>query len=179
MKIRLATPDDAEAIAAIYAPIVRETAISFEVAPPTAADLAGRIYRAYPRYPWLVADVEGTPAGYCYAGSHRKRSAYRWSVESSVYVDTEVRRAGVGRALYERLFDTLRAQDYANVYAGIVQPNEASMAFHQACGFEEVGLYRRVGFRKGRWRDVWWGRLDLMPDRTGRPSEPKLLTELG
>lgn len=178
INIRLATPEDAAEIAAIYAPVVRDTVISFEVEPPGAEEFAKRISGILPAYPWLVAEEAGRVIGYAYAGPHRTRAAYRWSVEPSVYIAEEARGRGVARALYERLFTILRAQGFANAYAGITLPNEPSVRLHRSFGFMDVGVYGRVGYKYGQWHDVWWGALDLAPDREGTPSPPLTLDDL-
>ncbi|GAA4543043.1 arsinothricin resistance N-acetyltransferase ArsN1 family B [Pseudonocardia xishanensis] len=152
--IRPATPADAAAVAAIYAPFVRDTTVSFETEPPDTAETARRIEHALS---WLVAEVDGVVRGYAYAGPHRSRAAYRWSVDVSVYVDLP--RSGLGRALYERLFAELTERGYAQAFAGITLPNEPSIGLHRALGFEPVGVYRNVGYKLGAWRDVsWWQR---------------------
>jgi len=170
--LRLATPDDGAAVAAVYAPFVRETAVSFEADPPDAAQMAARIAATLPQHPWLVYEDGGRVLGYAYAGPHRTRAAYVWSVEPSVYLAGEARGRGVGRALYTALFEILRAQGYANAYAGVTLPNPASLGLHRAFGFETLGVFRRIGFKRGAWHDVWWGALDLMPERVGEPATP-------
>lgn len=178
MAIRLATPDDGAAVAAIYAPVVRDTVISFEVDPPSVAEMAARIAATLPHYPYLVAEEAGRVVGYAYAGAHRARAAYGWSVEPSVYVAAGAQGRGVGRALYMPLFAILRAQGFASAYAGATLPNDASLGLHRAMGFEDVGVFRQVGFKHGRWHDVWWGALDLLPDRGTVPVAPLSITVL-
>lgn len=177
MDIRPADPRDASAVAAIYAPIVRETAISFETEPPSVDEVARRIRATLARFPWLVADEDGWIFGYAYAGPHRERAAYRWSCEASVYVAEAARRRGVATALYDRLFEILRRQNYQNVYAGVTLPNDPSMAVHEAVGFRTVGVYTRVGFKFGGWRDVAWLGLALQ-DLGTEPPEPIPFPEL-
>ena len=159
--LRLATAGDAAGIRAIYAPFVRDTWVSFEAEVPTAEEVARRIEAAHPAFPWLVADADGTVAGYAYASAHRGRTAYQWSVEVSVYVAEASRRRGLARLLYGALFDVLRLQGFANAYAGIALPNAASVGVHEAMGFEPVGVYRGVGYKMGAWRDVGWWALRL------------------
>jgi L-amino acid N-acyltransferase YncA len=150
---------DAAACAAIYAPFVTGSATSFEELAPDAATFAERIARTAERFPYLVADADGRVAGFAYAGPHRARAAYRWAAEVSVYIDPDFRRRGVGRALYERLLGLLERQGLTLALAGITLPNDASVALHEAVGFRSVGVYRRVGFKAGAWRDVgWWQR---------------------
>jgi len=157
--IRDATEADAPALLAIYRPFVTHTAVSFELEPPAPEEFAQRIVNAQSRWAWLVAEVDGTIAGYAYGSSFRQRAAYQWSVETSAYVDLGFHGRGVGRALYERLIEVLVAKGYCTAYAGITLPNEASVRFHQALGFTPVGVFRRAGRKFGAWHDVsWWQR---------------------
>ena len=157
--IRLACADDAAQVQAIYAPVVRDTAISFEVDPPDAAEMAGRIRATLTRLPWLVCERDREVVGFAYAARHRDRAAYRWSVDVSVYVDQQARGAGVGRSLYGSLLALLASQRFVAAHAGITLPNPASVGLHEALGFVPVGVYRAVGFKLGAWWDVgWWQR---------------------
>jgi phosphinothricin acetyltransferase len=159
MSIRAARPADAAAIAAIYAPFVESTAVSFEARVPTVTEMQGRIEATQAKYPWLVLEEAGEIAGYAYATSHRAREAYRFSTETSVYVSPMFHRRGIGRRLYEALFGELVALRYANAFAGIALPNPASVALHEALGFESIGVFRKIGWKLGRWHDVgWWGK---------------------
>jgi len=176
-RIRLVDPDDTEAVAAIYAPVVRETVISFEETPPTPDEMRARIAETLPAHPWLVCEREGRVVGYAYAHAHRSRPAYRWSVDVSVYVHADARGAGVGTALYESLFALLREQGFVNAYAGVGLPNPASVALHESVGFERVGTYEHVGYKHGAWHDVRWFHL-VLRDRDERPVEPVSLTVL-
>jgi L-amino acid N-acyltransferase YncA len=160
-RIRLADASDAEAMAAIYRPVVESTSISFETIAPDRDEMARRLADTLVSHPWLVCDVEGRVAGYAYATKHRVRAAYQWSVDTSVYVDAAWRRSGVGRGLYRSLFAILAAQRFFNAFAGIALPNEASVALHEAVGFEPLGVYRRVGFKLGAWHDVGWWQLAI------------------
>ena len=161
--IRQAAVADAAAIRAIYAPVVAETAISFEAVVPSVAEMAERIARTLEGYPYLVAQCagrEGQVLGYAYAGPHRARAAYRHSVDVTAYVAEAARGRGVGKALYGALLAALAEQGFHAAFAGIALPNDASLALHRSVGFEEVGVYREVGFKLGRWHDVsWWQRL--------------------
>jgi L-amino acid N-acyltransferase YncA len=175
--IRLAMADDAEQIAAIYAPIVRDTAISFEVEPPTASAMQQRIMATLVHWPWLVANRDGRIFGYAYASRHRVRAAYAWSVDASVYVHEECRRAGVGRGLYRSLFSIVGLQGFYNAYAGITLPNASSVGLHETMGFEPVGVYRHVGYKLGVWHDVGWWQLSLREPApsAGPPVDLKLV----
>jgi L-amino acid N-acyltransferase YncA len=169
--IRAATLDDAAAIAAIYAPYVRDTVISFETVPPDEAQMAERIQKILPGLPWLVHEAGGRVTGYAYAGPHRERAAYRWSVDAGIYLDGGAHRQGIGTALYATLLAALRLQGYHRVYGGITLPNAASVGLHEAQGFRPIGIYPEVGYKFGAWRDVgWWG-LDLAPS-SQEPGEP-------
>ena len=172
IEIRTATALDAPAIAAIYAPIVRCTAISFETEAPTSEVMARRIAGTLTTHPWLVAEGDNEILGYAYAGKHRERAAYRWSVDVSAYVREDARRMGIGRLLYERLLAILRAQGFRSAFAGIALPNAASVALHEAVGFRPLGIYKDVGFKLGRWHDVGWWRVGLS-DSALPPDEPK------
>jgi L-amino acid N-acyltransferase YncA len=153
MTVREATPADAAACAAIYAPYVRDTAVSFEEVPPSDAEMAARIAAAIL---WLVLEDDGRVVGYAYAGRFMERAAYRWACEVSVYLERGGERRGGGRALYEALLAALRDRGYLMAVAGMTLPNPASEGFHRALGFEPVGVYRRIGWKHGAWHDVAW-----------------------
>ena len=157
-RIRLATPDDAAQIQAVYAPAcVLESHVSFEVGPPSVVEMRRRIGQILPGYPWLVSEDGDAILGYAYAGPHGDRAAYQWSVTTAVYIRPDLVRSGVGRALYTSLLAILRLQGFASAYAGISMPNPASEGLHRAVGFELVGEYRDVGFKNGRWMNsTWW-----------------------
>ncbi len=171
MNIRSARIEDAEAISSIYAPVVRDTTISFELVPPDAVEMAARVKRTLAVLPWLVSeDDRGTVNGYAYAGKHRERPAYQWSVDVTVYVRQDARGQGVGKRLYARLFAELVDLGYYQAFAGIALPNEASVALHETVGFLPLGVYRNVGFKSGAWRDVgWWQRELQAPVAQPRP----------
>lgn len=173
--LRDATVDDGAACAALYAPFVRDTWVSFETEPPDADEMARRIETYQVRHAWLVAEAGGVVAGYAYATPYSTRAAYRWSVETSVYVAAQARGLGVGRALYEALLDRLRRRGYRRVVAGVALPNDASLALHRALGFREVGVLEGIGWKLGGWRDVARLQLDLtapVPDGVPDPPEP-------
>ena len=154
--IRTATTADAPACVAIYRPLVESTAVSFETVVPTVEEFAIRIQNSLSAWTWLIAEKDGRCIGYAYGHSHRERAAYRWSVEVTIYVDSDHRRLGVGRQLYGRLFHDLASLGYCNAYAGVTQPNESSMALHRGVGFEYIGTFRSVGRKFDRWHDVAW-----------------------
>jgi L-amino acid N-acyltransferase YncA len=168
--VRDADPADAEACAAIYSPYVAGTAITFEGQPPTAEEMAARIAKAAATHAWLVLERRDVVVGYAYARPFAERDAYRWSCETSVYVAHDARGSGVGRALYSALLARLGSRGYRRAYAGMALPNDASARLHTALGFEPVGVFRRVGWKFGRWHDVAWMQLDL-GDPTAPPGE--------
>jgi L-amino acid N-acyltransferase YncA len=170
--IRLATAEDAPAIAAIYAPYVRDTPITFESVPPAPAEMAERIAATLPRWPWLVREQDGQIQGYAYAGAFAQRVCYRWSVTCTVYVHAEHRRRGIGRGLYRALLAMLAVQGFRSAYAGITLPNEGSVSLHEAMGFEQVGVYHDAGHKLGRWHDVAWFQRALQPGAPRAEEEP-------
>jgi L-amino acid N-acyltransferase YncA len=169
--VRPAEQGDAAAIAAIYAPYVRETAITFETEPPSTAIMALRIATTVETHPWLVADCGGEIVGFAYAGKHRERPAYRWTVDVTVYVSAQIRRRGMGRALYLVLLEVLRQQGFRSAFAEIVLPNPGSIRLHEMAGFKPIGIHKDVGFKLGRWHDIAYWRMDLA-DGTAPPVEP-------
>jgi phosphinothricin acetyltransferase len=169
--IRLATEHDAEQLQAIYAPNVRDTAISFELVPPTVDEMRQRIRKTLEQLPWVVCEHQGEVLGYAYASAHRARAAYQWSVDVSVYIHPSSRRSGVGRAVYSSLLKLLEIQGFYNAYAGITLPNPASVGLHEAMGFQPVGVYRAVGYKLGAWHDVGWWQLALRA-RSSPPAPP-------
>jgi L-amino acid N-acyltransferase YncA len=174
--LRLATIQDADQIAEIYTPYVLDTPASFELDPPTAEEMGGRIARTLERTPWLVCEQDGKIKGYAYAGPHHARAAYRWSVDVSSYVRRGSHRQGIGRALYTALLDMLPLQGFFSAYAGITLPNPASVGLHEALGFTPVGVYRKAGYKLGRWYDVgWWQR--PLGEYPADPREPLALRQ--
>ena len=174
-RLRLATPDDAAAIAQIYAPWVSESAVSFEAEPPSAAALAVRIASVSRCYPWLVLEFNGAVRAYAYATRLRDRQAYDWIAETSVYVDRSIQRRGLGERVYSALLDVLAMQGLVWAYAAIVVASEAvsegaSGRFHAQLGFERFARFPGVGFKQGNWWDVEWWRLAL-----AEPGEPEAI----
>jgi phosphinothricin acetyltransferase len=173
-RIRLAHEGDAAAIAAIYAPFVRDTAVSFEVEPPTAEEFGGRLRNVLTHAPWLVCERNGALAGYAYAGRFHARAAYQWTVETTVYVRPEDQRRSVGLALYTALLDALRLQTFRSAIGAITLPNPASVGLHERLGFRCAALLHAVGWKHGRWHDVGWWQLALA-EGDGPPSPPRPL----
>lgn len=159
--IRHATADDAAACAAIYRPYVTDTAVSFEIEPPSAPEMAGRIGEAMRSHAWLVAEIDDRVVGYAYARPFAAREAYRWSCEVSVYLQQGRGRSGLGRALYGMLLPYLAERGFRVAVAKMTLPNDASMGLHAALGFRPVGVHRNIGFKNGAWYDVAIAQLDL------------------
>lgn len=173
-RIRLASEQDAAAIAAIYRPAVESTAISFETEPPDELQMRRRIGETLQTHPWLVCERDEAVAGFAYASRHRVRSAYRWSVDTAVYMDATHRRRGVAHGMYVSLFAILAAQGFVNAYAGIALPNAASVALHERVGFTPIGVYRNVGYKLGAWHDVGWWERALRPHDAAPPRIQRL-----
>ena len=172
MLIRHADRDDAAGCLEVYAPFADASAASFEDHAPSLPEFQHRIERITRTHCFLVAADGDRIAGFAYAGVHRERPAYRWSSEVSVYLGERYRGQGLGRALYEPLFALLEQQGYRTLLAGITMPNPASTALHTRLGFEEIGVYRRIGWKAGAWRDVLWMALQLGPDTFEAAAPP-------
>ena len=154
--IRLATPDDAEALLGIYSYYVKNTPISYELEPPTVEEFRHRIEKTLLHYPYLVAESEGKILGYCYASRFRERHAYDHCVEVSIYIDKDAHRSGIGSALYEELEKRLKAQGVINLCASITAEAEQSIRFHTKHGYTKVGHFHKCGRKFNRWLDMIW-----------------------
>ena len=179
--IRAATPEDANAIAAIYAPHVLTGTVSFETDPPDARAMRTRMAASEGLYPWIVAtngDATGGVIGYAYATRFRDRPAYRYVCETSIYMADVAQGQGAGRLLYDSLIDTLRAQGFVHALGAIALPNDASIKLHESVGFRRAGVYREVGFKHGRWIDVgiWQAELN---EPSVPPVEPRKFSDVG
>ncbi len=167
--IRVAASSDAAAVREIYAPFCESSAVTFEETPPTETEMADRIASTLETYPWLVCERAGEVAGYAYAGPLRKRRAYQWVVELSVYVADSARRSGVGEALYESLFAVLERQGVCDAYVVTTLPNPATVGFHERLGFERVVEFPAMGYVEDEWHDVAWWRRSLGE----KPADPE------
>jgi phosphinothricin acetyltransferase len=176
--IRLATPQDAAEILAIYAPYITDTSFTFEAEVPSVSAFADRISSYLINYPWLVYEVDGHVAGYAYASRYRERIGYQWCVECSVYIHDNHHRKGVAKALYMALFRILKAQGYYNVYAVINLPNDRSVQLHEACGFRWFANYENVGYKLGKWKTVGWWQLPLQDNYPDSPPPPIRLSDM-
>lgn len=172
LQIRLASARDADAIAAIYRPYVERSHFTFEEVPPDAAEIAHRM--SNPVHPWLVACEEERVLGYASCSAMRNRAAYRWSVETGIYLAADAQGRGLGRKLLSAQLDLLERLGFVTSIAGIALPNDASVALHEKLGFTLCGIERGVGFKLGAWVDVGRWQRDLAP-RISAPTEPKPL----
>ena len=176
--VRLARRDDAASVAAIYAPYVKDTFVSFEDEAPCEAEMARRMASGGELYPWLVAEEEdGRILGYASASAFRARAAYRYAVETSVYLATDACGRGLGRLLYGRLLALLERQGFAQAIGAVTLPNPASARLHEALGFAEAGVYRDVGWKCGGWRSVGLWQRALAP-ANAPPVEPRPFAEV-
>lgn len=173
--IRMAVLADADALLSIYRPYVEHTPITFEYTVPSSEEFGQRIARTLERYPYLVAEIQGRPAGYAYASPFKTRAAYDWSVETSVYVDQEARGRGLGTLLYGRLEELLARQHILNVNACITWPNPDSIRFHERLGYRIVAHFTKCGYKLGRWYDMVW-----MEKMLGEhPDQPEAVIPVG
>lgn len=155
LSLRPATPADIPAITAIYGPNVRDGIASFEYDPPDAAEMARRQAAILDAgYPYLVAEIDGSVAGYAYASAYRSRPGYRFACENSVYVAPSAQGKGVGKALLARLIEDCTTLGYRQMIAVIGNlGNHGSIALHRACGFTVVGVLPSIGWKLNRWVD--------------------------
>lgn len=175
--IRLAEERDSQGILEIYAPFVKNTAISFEYEIPSSLEFKNRINSTLKNLPWLVYEIGNQIVGYAYASEHRKRSAYQWSVDLSIYVKPEFHRKGIAKALYGCLIDLLKAQGFYNAFAAITIPNIKSEGFHEALGFMPIGVYHNVGYKLERWHSTKWFELTIR-EHASSPKPARSIKEI-
>ncbi len=176
-EIRLIQAGDNQAVLAVYKPYIENTAITFEYDVPASEAFLERIKHISTAYPWLVCLQNNEVIGYAYASKYRDRAAYQWAAESAVYLTEGAHRKGIARVLYETLFDILRFLGYTNLYAIITLPNPKSVGFHQAMGFQEIGIFRKVGYKFDEWHDVIWFERHLM-GHGDNPEIPKKMNDI-
>lgn len=178
--LRAATPDDAAAIVAIYAPYVVTNAVSFESSPPKPEDMHARIAEAGDQYPWIVAvdDESDLVLGYAFAKAFRPGSAYRFAVETACYVSGELESQGVRRNLYQALLATLTQQNFTQAISSLTMPNDKAIQLHEAIGFRRAGVYREITFKNGQWIDVGLWQRSLTEPNTP-PDEPVSFSSVG
>ncbi|MGN1340955.1 MAG: GNAT family N-acetyltransferase [Oscillospiraceae bacterium] len=173
--IRMADPADAEQLLAIYSYYVKNTAITFEYDVPAPEEFRARICHTLEKYPYLVAEKQGRAVGYAYAGAFKGRAAYDWSVEVTVYVDKDLHRCGIGKMLYSRLEELLKAMGVTNLYACIGVPaaedeflTRNSIDFHQHLGYVPVGEFHKCGYKFDRWYNMVWAEKIVGEHRSGQ-----------
>lgn len=181
---RTAELADAGRLLEIYAPYVRDTAITFEYEVPSLEEFTERIRHTLLRYPYIVAEQDGKILGYAYVGPFHERAAYDWAVETSIYVDRNVQHSGVGRGLYDVLEKVLRAMHILNLNACIAYPREAdehltknSAEFHAHLGYRLVGEFHDCGYKFGRWYDMIWME-KLIGEHTVHPEAVEAFPEV-
>ena len=166
--IRPVTEADAAALAAIYAPYVRETSVTYEYEAPSAEEFCGRIRNTTKSYPYLAAEEEGEILGYAYASAFHPRAAFRWAAEATVYLKKEAHGRGIGRMLYEALEARLKKQNVQTVIALIADPNPESVAFHEKMGYRVAGRLTDCAYKLGQWRGMFYLE-KFLGDRGGEP----------
>ncbi|MCI7704653.1 MAG: N-acetyltransferase family protein [Clostridiales bacterium] len=155
--IRFADPArDAAGILAVYAPYIRETAVTFETEVPAPDAFTARVAGICADFPYLVLEVDGELAGYAYAHRQAERAAYAWNAELSIYLAGKWRGRGLGAPLYRLLERLLTMQGYVNLYGVITASNRGSIAMHEKLGYRQIGLHEKTGWKFGQWHDVAW-----------------------
>lgn len=171
--IRVAKAADIEEILAIYAPYVKETAITFEYTVPTLEEFRERMKKTLTKYPYLVAVQETEILGYTYASEFKNRAAYDWAVETTIYVKQDSRKSGVGKKLYQALEEVLKRQNICNLYACIAYPNPGSIGFHEHLGYQTIGHFSKCGYKFETWYDmIWMEKMIAEHDQHPKPFKP-------
>ncbi len=177
VKIRIATASDCKDLLEIYRYFVLNTAITFEYEVPTIEEMEERMKNIKTKYPYLVAEIENKIVGYAYATDFRYRTAYQWSPECTIYIHKDFQDKGIGKMLYQKLFEILKFQGFYNVFGGVALPNDASIALHLKCGFKEVGIFENIGYKLNKWHSTKWFQL-VLKEHEINPSTPKNINEI-
>jgi phosphinothricin acetyltransferase len=177
LKIRMASTADCASILSIYKYYVLNTCITFEYDVPSVEEMENRMKSIQTKYPYLVAEIDGKIIGYAYATDFRFRAAYQWSPECAIYLDNEMQGKGIGKILYQTLFSILKLQGFYNVFGGVGLPNEKSVQLHLKCGFEEIGTYKNIGYKHGKWHSTQWFQIVLNEHKID-PTLPKKMEEI-
>ncbi len=163
VRLRPAVPEDAEALLAVYAPYVTDTAVSFETEVPSVEEFRNRIATISPFYPYIVAEMDERIVGYAYASAFKNRPAYDWDTENTIYISPDMRRQGIGRMLLEKLEEIMRAMNITNSNACIASVDvedeyltRDSIDFHSRMGYLPVGCFHKCGYKFNRWYDMVW-----------------------
>jgi phosphinothricin acetyltransferase len=154
----------------IYRPFVEGSAVSFEISMPSADELAERFEKIASKFPFLVLTENNNVLGYAYASAHRERAAYRWCVETTIYMAASARGKGLGKMLYSALLNKLTERNFTLAYGLITLPNAASIKIHESCGFSNMALHKNAGYKLGQWHDVLWMEKTLAPFLTLQPE---------
>lgn len=176
-EIRLINTSDAAAALAVYAPYVLTTAYTFEYEIPTVADFKKKIEKITAQHPWLVCEYNGEIIGYAYGSTQHERPGYQWTTETTIYLKPDFHGKGIARILYTALFNILKLQGYYTLYANVLSTNIGSCKFHKAMGFEEIGIYRNIGYKLGQWQSNL-GMQYFLSEHIAEPPIPKSITTL-
>ena len=177
MIIRYAAPQDVPQMLLIYEPYIADSAITFETVVPARTEFENRLKIVINGFPWLICEEEGIILGYAYSAKHRDRTAYQWSVESSVYVSPDAQGRGVAKHLYQAMIAILKIQGIVNIYALITVPNSKSICLHERLGFSEFALFNKIGYKNSSWHDVLWMVL-VINSHEKEQSNPLLFSDL-
>jgi phosphinothricin acetyltransferase len=175
--IRLIRDSDYAGVLAVYTPYVLDTVITFEYEVPTLDEFTKRLSTIAKYYPVLVCEVDGDIVAYCYGSIHRVKTAYQWSVESTIYIAEAYHHKGLAAIMYTCLFDILRLQGFINVYAGISVPDGKSDKFHPKFGFKYLGVFPKIGYKHGSWHDLKWYEY-ILSERIDNPPAPIPISEI-
>lgn len=159
--LRMATQTDSLQMLEIYKPFVEKTCITFEYVSPSKEEFSKRVEQITAFYPWLVYEEEGEVLGYAYASPYGTREAYMWSVTLSIYIEPKAQGKGISQYLYKILLKLLKAQGIHNAYAVITLPNLKSERFHEKIGFKKIGVFEKIGYKLGEWRDICYLQYDI------------------
>lgn len=177
MIIRMACEKDSERLLEIYSKYIRETVITFEYVIPDIETFKSRIRSISAKYPYLVCEDNGIIVGYAYASPHKEREAFKWCLDTSIYIDEAYHGKNIGRVLYDELIRLVKLQGIYKLYAVVCIPNEKSERFHKRMGFESVAVFNNVGFKLGEWRAIEYLEL-ILNDNSDIPEEPKMINEV-
>ncbi|WP_372776726.1 N-acetyltransferase family protein [Mangrovibacterium sp.] len=174
VEIRMATPEDAKSLLAIYEPFITNTVVTFEEIVPSVSEFGDRISTILKESPFLLCQIDDEIAGYAYASQYRSRESYRWNREVTVYIKESFQSRNIGTALYTALINIVKHQNYTNLLAIVTLPNDGSVRLHERMGFKACAVFNQVGFKMNQWHQVGWWELPLIP-ATQKPLEPVLL----
>ncbi len=177
IEIKAAKPENAAELLAIYKYYVENTAITFEIQTPTLEEFTARIEKTLKKYPYIVAVLDGKILGYAYAGPFKGRAAYDWAIETSIYVQKECRKMGIGRILLQKLEEILVKQNILNAYACITYAEiedeyltRASVYFHEKMNYRMAGIFNKCGYKFNRWYSMCWMEKMLGEHKQNQPK---------